>query len=130
MKEWDVRLSRSATKQYVKLEKSGAKRPSIVEHSFLIRIRKGNKEERTPWEECTPWEEVAAARIAKYTKAGIALRGARYRESLSQKQLAALCGISQDNISKMECGKRPIGPQVASRLAEALYINPKLLLQP
>jgi len=97
------------------------------ENCLTIKI---HTENRTPWEECSPWEDVAAARIAKYTKAGIALRGARYRENLSQKKLAALCGVSQDNLSKMECGKRPIGPQVAKRLAEVLRIDQQLLLQP
>lgn len=101
-----------------------------LEGSILIKIHfNTGEEEKTSWEErTTPWEEVAALRIAKYTKAGIALRGARYRENLSQKKLAELCGISQDNLSKMECGKRPIGLQMARRLAKALHIDPQLLL--
>ncbi len=70
-----------------------------------------------------PWEELAKDRIAKYGKAGIALRGARYREGLSQKELAKRTGISQDNISKMENGKRPIGEKVAKKLAKALKID-------
>jgi len=98
--------------------------------SLLIKICLNGKANGGAWEECTPWEEVAASRIAKYTKAGIALRGARYREGLSQKKLAELCGIPQGNLSKMECGKRPIGPQLAERLAKALHINPQLLLNP
>jgi DNA-binding XRE family transcriptional regulator len=53
------------------------------------------------------WEELAKGRVAKYKKAGLALRGARYREGLSQKELAHRTGISQENISKMENGRRP-----------------------
>lgn len=74
-----------------------------------------------------PWEELAKDRIAKYKKSGLALRGARYRECLSQKDLAERTGISQENISKMENGQRPIGPKVAKKLAKVLRINFKLL---
>ena len=70
-----------------------------------------------------PWEELAKDRITKYGKAAIALRGARYREGLSQKELAKRTGISQDNISKMENGKRAIGEKVAKKLAKALRID-------
>lgn len=48
------------------------------------------------------WEELAKDRIVKHGKAKLALRGARYREGLSQKVLAKKTGISQENISKME----------------------------
>lgn len=76
-----------------------------------------------------PWEELAKDRIAKYGKAGIVLRGARYREGLSQKELGKRTGVSQENISKMENSQRPIGKDVAKKLAKALNIDPDLLLQ-
>ncbi len=85
--------------------------------------------EITPWEDATPWEKMAADRIKRYTKAGLALRGARLREGLSQKALAKRCGISQENLSKMENGKRPIGEKAAKKLAKALHINYQLLLK-
>jgi ribosome-binding protein aMBF1 (putative translation factor) len=85
--------------------------------------------ESTPWEKATPWEKMAAERIKRYSKAGLALRGARLREALSQKTLAKRCGISQENLSKMENGKRPVGEKVAKRLAKALRISYKLLLK-
>ncbi len=75
------------------------------------------------------WEKLAKDDIAKYGKAGIALRGARYREGLSQKELAKRTGISQDNISKMENGKRSIGEKVAKKLAKALRIDFALLMK-
>lgn len=84
----------------------------------------------TPWEEATPWEIVAADRIEKYKKAGLVLRGARYREGISQKELANRCGISQDNLSRMENGKRTVGENVAKRLAKALHIDYHLLIEP
>ncbi len=73
------------------------------------------------------WEELAKDDIARYGKSGIALRGARYREGLSQKELAKRTGVSQDNISKMENGKRSIGEKVAKKLAKALRIDFELL---
>ena len=79
--------------------------------------------------ESTPWRELAKDRIAKYGKAGIVLRGARYRAGLSQKALAELTNISQNNISKIENGKRTVGEQVAKKLAKALKINFKLLTE-
>ena len=78
--------------------------------------------------ESIPWEELAKDRLAKYGKAGIVLRGARYREGLSQKELASLTGISQNNISKIENGKRAIGEKVAKKLAKALKIDFELLI--
>ncbi len=74
------------------------------------------------------WEELAKERIARYSKAGIALRGARYREGLSQKELALACKITQDNLSRMENGKRVIGETIAKRLAKVLKIDYRLLL--
>ncbi len=76
-----------------------------------------------------PWEELAKDRIAKYGKAGIALRGARYREGISQKALAKKTCISQENISKMENGLRVIGEKVAKKLAKALHIDFELLIE-
>ncbi|MFZ4100195.1 MAG: hypothetical protein ACOYKZ_07725 [Chlamydiia bacterium] len=52
------------------------------------------------------WEDLAKDRIAKYQESGLALRGARYREGLCQKDLASLTGISQENISRKDCAKR------------------------
>ena len=74
------------------------------------------------------WEEIASERIRKYKKTGLALRGARYRERLSQKELAKHSGISQENISKMETGQRRIGKKVAKKLAKFLHISHELLI--
>ena len=86
-----------------------------------------NSIEITPWDEATPWDELASDRIKRYSKSGIALRGARLREGYSQKVLAKKCGVSQENLSKMENGKRRIGKKVAEKLATTLKINTKLL---
>ena len=59
---------------------------------------------------------------------GVCLRGARYKEGLTQKQLAELTGIPQRHISMMENGKRPIGKEMAKRLGKALNIGYKVFL--
>jgi DNA-binding XRE family transcriptional regulator len=58
----------------------------------------------------------------------IALRGARKRENLTQKELASLIGISQTHISEMEHGKRPIGREMAKRFAKALNVDYRIFL--
>jgi DNA-binding XRE family transcriptional regulator len=59
---------------------------------------------------------------------GVALRGARKREALTQKHLADLLGISQTHISEMEHGKRPIGKEMARRLAKIFKVNYRVFL--
>ena len=73
-------------------------------------------------------EELARDRLAGYKASGLALRGARYREGMSQKELAQRSGVSQENISRMENGRRPIGDKVAKKLAKVLHIDPALLI--
>lgn len=70
-----------------------------------------------------PWGEV-------YTgfNPSVALRGARKRENLTQKELANLIGISQTHISEMEHGKRPIGREMAKRFARALNVDYRIFL--
>ena len=75
------------------------------------------------------WEELAKDRIAKYKKSGLVLRGMRYRENMSQKNLAKLSGVSQNEISKIENGKRTVGEKVAKRIAEALNFDYRLLIE-
>ncbi|NGX47603.1 MAG: HTH-type transcriptional repressor RghR [Chlamydiae bacterium] len=79
--------------------------------------------------ESTSWENLSSSRLKKHGKAGLVLRGARFREKMSQKELAKRSGISQENISKIENGKRSIGEKVAKKLAKALKIDYKLLLE-
>ncbi len=73
--------------------------------------------------ESVPWEEVYPD-----FNGIVALRGARKRETLTQKELARLVGVSQSHISEMEHGKRPIGKDMARRLAKVLKVNYRVLL--
>ena len=52
----------------------------------------------------------------KYTKAGVLLRGTRYREGLTQSEMAKRLKVTQADLSKMESGKRPIGKIIAKRI--------------
>ena len=61
-------------------------------------------------------------------KPGIYLAGLRYREGLTQKDLSELIGVNQANISKMENGLRPIGKNMAVRLAEIFKTDYRLFL--
>ena len=60
--------------------------------------------------------------------AGDSIRGLRYRENMTQKQLAVAAGISVQNLSHMEHGRRPIGKEMAKRLANILNTDWRLLL--
>ena len=61
--------------------------------------------------------------------AGHALRGARYREDVSQRQLAKLSGVSVQNISAMENGRRAIGKDMAKRFGKVLNVDWKLFIK-
>jgi len=74
-------------------------------------------------QESVPWEEVYPD-----FNGSVALRGARKREGLTQKELAALLGVSQTHISEMEHGKRPIGKDMAKRLAKVLKADYRVFL--
>ena len=61
-------------------------------------------------------------------RAGVCVRGGRVKEGLTQKQLADLIGIAQHHISEMENGKRPIGKEMANKLAAALNVDYRVFL--
>ena len=56
------------------------------------------------------------------------LRGLRGREDLTQAELAARLGVSQNAISEMENGKRPISTKMAKRLGEEFNLPYKVFL--
>jgi DNA-binding XRE family transcriptional regulator len=86
------------------------KPPEIADASDLV-----------PWREAYPEYSEADLR-------GASLRGSRYKEGLTQKQLADMIGVPQRHISMMENNKRPIGKEMAKRLGKALKISYKVFL--
>jgi ribosome-binding protein aMBF1 (putative translation factor) len=77
--------------------------------------------------EGVPWR-TAFSEITEENLPGTVLAGARAKENLSQQELSRLTGIPQRHISEMENGKRPIGKEMAKRLAKALNISYKVFL--
>jgi DNA-binding XRE family transcriptional regulator len=61
-------------------------------------------------------------------RAGVSLRGLRYREDISQRRLSELTGIPQRHLSEMENGKRVIGKETARKLADALHADYRIFL--
>lgn len=56
------------------------------------------------------------------------LRGLRHREKLTQKTLADLLGVRQHHLSEMENGKRPIGKEMAKKMAGVLRADWRIFL--
>ncbi|MBW1824258.1 MAG: helix-turn-helix transcriptional regulator [Deltaproteobacteria bacterium] len=74
-----------------------------------------------------PWRELFPEFDEK-SSPSIALRGARRKENLTQKELAHLTGIPQGHISEMENSRRTIGKESAKRLGKSLNISYKVLI--
>jgi ribosome-binding protein aMBF1 (putative translation factor) len=79
-------------------------------------------------EETVSWNEPVKDLTDKYSEAGVALKGARAKEGLSQTELAVKLGIPQSHISDMEHGRRTIGKAMAKRLSAALNVGYKVFL--
>jgi DNA-binding XRE family transcriptional regulator len=58
----------------------------------------------------------------------MALRGFRGKEEITQAELAARLGISQNMVSDMESGKRNISVKMAKRIGEEFKISYKVFL--
>lgn len=69
-----------------------------------------------------------AAEVFPDSHPGRILRGLRVREGLTQAALAAKAGLKAHHVSEMENRKRPIGKEVARRLAAALNADFRMLL--
>ena len=53
----------------------------------------------------------------------------RVLAAMSQKRLSVVTGVSVQNISAMENGRRAIGKDVAKRFAEALHVDWRVFLR-
>jgi len=77
--------------------------------------------------DAVPWRD-AYSEYSEEELIGKAVAGVRYREGLTQTQLAEKIGIPQRHISEMENGKRPIGKAMAKRFGEALNVGYRMFL--
>lgn len=90
----------------------------IIEH---YKINLGNND-------YIPTEDLFNDLIEKSGESGVLLKGLRYREGFTQKELAKKLNISQTNLSAMENGKRNIGKDLAKRIAEIFKLNYRIFL--
>lgn len=61
-------------------------------------------------------------------ESGALLKGLRYREGLTQVELAKKLKISQANLSAMENGRRSIGKEFAKRIANLFGLDYRIFL--
>ncbi len=73
-------------------------------------------------------EWVTAEEVFPDASPAMALRGLRGKEDITQAELAARRGVSQNAISEMESGKRPISTKMAKRLGEEFNLPYKIFL--
>jgi len=73
-------------------------------------------------------EWVSAEEVFPDGNPAMALRGLRGREGLTQAELAVRLDVSQNAISEMESGKRPISTKMAKRLSKEFKISYKCFL--
>lgn len=106
-----------------------SKKVSYINSENIGKLEKFLEKYSEESDEPVEWESLAKERIEKHSKAGLVLRGMRYRENLSQKELAQRSNVSQNEISKIENGKRAVGEKVAKRLAAALRMDYRLLTE-
>lgn len=74
------------------------------------------------------WRAFLKTDSDKFGEAAVALRGLRYRDGLTQQDLAEKLGIYRHHISEMENGKRSISKEMAKKLGNVFNVNYKLFL--
>ncbi len=57
------------------------------------------------------------------------LRQLRRARALSQRDLSRESGVSQDTVTRLETGQREAQPRTIRRLAEALAVEPRVLMK-
>jgi len=93
-------------------------------HTSTGMVRMEKNEEEKPMD----WREAFKESFGDITEAAVALRGLRNREGLTQAALGELLEVKQANISNMETGKRPIGKNLAKKLAALFRTDYRIFL--
>jgi hypothetical protein len=93
----------------------------LAEELGLIDTNDAQIDDSVPWREGFP-------EINDENLPGICLRGARYKEGITQRQLSQMTGTPQRHISEMENAKRPIGKKNAKLFGKALKTGYKVFL--
>ncbi|MFA6527036.1 MAG: helix-turn-helix domain-containing protein [Candidatus Babeliales bacterium] len=79
-------------------------------------------------DELIPADEVFKDLDQKYGKVGVTIRGFRFRDEMTQVELAKKLNIRQSHVSQMEHGKRVIGKKLAQKLAKLFNTHYQLFL--
>lgn len=74
------------------------------------------------------WRSILKTKSDKFGEAAMTLRGLRYRDGLTQQDLAGKLGIYRHHISEMENGKRTIGKKLAKDLGKFFKIDYRFFL--
>ena len=98
-------------------------RPGSKARSFSVPISLGRQVESFIKQASKDGKSVPADRVFPVLaddtlRPAATLRGSRHKEGMTQKDLAERLGIRQSNLSEMEHGKRPIGKNMAKKLAD------------
>jgi DNA-binding XRE family transcriptional regulator len=80
-------------------------------------------------EDTIPYDEIVAEKIKNIGKGPMAMRGARTRESMTQKKLADRLKIDQAIISKIENGQINIDNKLAKNLSKIFNIDYRVFLK-
>lgn len=88
--------------------------------SFIKKAEKGEK--------LIPAEDVFPELADDTLRPAAALRGARYKEDMTQKELADRLDVRQSHLSEMENGKRPIGKNMAKKLASVFNCDFRIFM--
>ncbi len=83
----------------------------------FLRALQGPSTDLIPVEEAFPQMKDPSKRI------GIIFRGIRFKNHLTQAEVAQKLGLEQSDISKIEKGKRPIGKALAKKIEKAFGID-------
>lgn len=100
--------------------------------AYTIPATLGRRVERLIREEAVPSLVPAAEVLPELTdpaqRAAALLRGSRYKDGMTQVELADILGIRQSHLSEMENARRPIGKNMARRLGELFACDYRLFL--
>jgi len=99
---------------------------TAIESMLKLGFQEEQRDRSQQVEGSIPWRESVYFKDMPFP--GSYLAGFRHREGMTQMELAERSDIPRRHISEMENGRRPIGKANAKKLAEALNIDPRLLL--
>lgn len=88
----------------------------------LLTLLKG-LENDTSDNDSVPAEEIFPDLKDPAKRIGIIFRGIRFKNNLTQIELAKILGLDQSDVSKIEKGKRPIGKALAKKIEQEFGID-------